>query len=243
MSDPELLNRLFATYGGLARWQQCQRIDCRISADGAAFLLKGQRGALIDKQASVFPHQRRVRFTPYGGTGLVGEWAGDRVSLLAASGEVLETRDQARVWLTRNDRPFLWDRLDMLYFCGYALWNYLSFPFLLGLPEVAVATRPEADGTVLDVGFPSSLPTHSMHQRFHLDADLQLRRHDYTADVIGPWAKAANFCLESTVVEGLRFHTRRRVLPQMGPLVMPRPVLVLIEIDELQPSFAQIDGI
>ena len=66
-----------------------------------------------------------------------------------------------------------------------------------------------------------------------LDAAGLLRRHDYTADVIGGWATAANRCLASEVVDDLRFYTRRLVTPRFGDhLVLPGPTLVWIELDD-----------
>jgi hypothetical protein len=77
-------------------------------------------------------------------------------------------------------------------------------------------------------------------QSFHVDASGLLTRHDYTADVIGKWANAANFCLASEIVDGVRFYTRRRVLPRFGTqTVLPFPTLVWIEIDAIRLISAQ----
>lgn len=79
------------------------------------------------------------------------------------------------------------------------------------------------------------MPTHSALQTFHVDAAGLLLRHDYTADVIGGWATAANRCLASAVVDGLRFYTRRLVTPRFGDhLVLPGPTLVWIELDDIR---------
>ncbi len=68
-----------------------------------------------------------------------------------------------------------------------------------------------------------------------LDAAGLLLRHDYTADVIGGWATAANRRLASEVVDGLRFYTRRLVTPRFGDHpVLPGPTLVWIELDDIR---------
>ena len=53
--------------------------------------------------------------------------------------------------------------------------------------------------------------------------------------MIGAYATAANFCLASVEVGGLRFYTRRKVYPRLGPGAVVRfPTLVGIEIDDVQ---------
>ena len=88
---------------------------------------------------------------------------------------------------------------------------------------------------MLRAAFGPQVPTHSALQTFHVDAAGLLLRHDYTADVIGGWATAANRCLASAVVDGLRFYTRRLVTPRFGDhLVLPGPTLVWIELDDIR---------
>ena len=78
--------------------------------------------------------------------------------------------------------------------------------------------------------FPPELPTHCRHQIFHLADDGRIARLDYTAEVFGPWARAANHCLTHEWVDGLLFATRRRVVPRR----LPGPPLVTIAISDLR---------
>jgi len=166
-------------------------------------------------------------------------WTPEHVAHCAADGRLLADRQHPRAQFSRLSKRLLWDKLDMLYFGGYALWNYLSFPFVLAEPGVRVSLPTVADGCAgpgLVAEFDGSVPTHSARQVFHLDEALHLTQHDYTADVIGRWATAANRVLASTDVAGLRLYTRRRVTPRMGPwhTVLPLPLLVHIDISALQ---------
>ncbi|MEI8324605.1 MAG: hypothetical protein WCH44_04435 [Betaproteobacteria bacterium] len=130
-----------------------------------------------------------------------------------------------------------WDKLDILYFAGYALWNDLSFPFILDLAGLAVTEQApliEHSSHRLVASFDPSIPTHSATQSFHINASRQLVQHDYTADVIGSWAHVANCCLASEQVDGFRFYTRRKVYPRVGQqTVMPFATLVRIELDDI----------
>lgn len=229
----ELIDTLIEAHGGRDRWRSVEAIDFSLSSAGLAFVLHMQASALTGLRVRVFPHARRVELRDYPKPGWCGVWTPSRVSLLDEQGEERRGRDDPRASFTRWSRQVRWDALDMLYFAGYALWNYLSFPFLLDAPELAALTvAEERDGMRrLDVSFDAGFPTHSSRQAFHVDASGRLLRHDYTADVIGPWAAAANYCLDSFVVEGLRFYTRRRVYPRLGrKVVLPAPTLVWIEI-------------
>lgn len=239
----ELVERLIEAHGGRERWQAVEAIEFDLSSAGLAFSLHMQASALIGLRVRLFPHARRVELHGYRQPGWRGVWTPDRVWLLDAAGAEIEGRAAPRASFSRWSRQLRWDALDMLYFAGYALWNYLSFPFLLEAPGVTpLGVEGERDGAMrLDIAFDAGFPTHSAKQAFHVDAAGKLLRHDYTADVIGTWASAANFCLASVQAEGLRFYTRRRVVPRLGArTVLPGPTLVWIEIDNLSARIGSI---
>jgi hypothetical protein len=73
------------------------------------------------------------------------------------------------------------------------------------------------------------------HQTFYVDSSGLIRRHDYTAEVVGGWARAAHYLSEHRQVDGLTFPTRRRVRP-IGARnrALPGPTLVWIELDALR---------
>jgi hypothetical protein len=75
---------------------------------------------------------------------------------------------------------------------------------------------------------------HSAHQTFYVDSSGLIRRHDYTAEVVGGWARAAHHPSEHRQVDGLTFPTRRRVRPiGVRNRALPGPTLVWIELDAL----------
>ena len=144
--------------------------------------------------------------------------------------------------LRRNLR---WDALDLTYFAGYAWWNYIGAPFLLEEPGVAVEEIEPwraggAGGDVwrrLAVTFPPEIHTHSPDQVFYYDADLRLRRHDYTAEIVGRWAHAAHMCADHVEADGLLFPTRRWVRPiGLRNRALPGPTLVSLRLSEIEVS-------
>ncbi|MBL8485623.1 MAG: hypothetical protein JNK22_00775 [Rhodocyclaceae bacterium] len=232
-----LLEKVLDAHGGRLAWGRVRTIEAALSSGGLAFSMHGQGSALLGLHARVHPHERRVALAGYTGHGRTGLWTPDRVTLRDAAGNPLADRDFPRRSFRRLDRLFRWDALDMLYFAGYALWNYLTFPFLLAEPGVRVSEAPPFPGSGggrLVAEFPEDFPTHSRRQVFHVDEAGRLLRHDYTAEVIGRFATAAHLCLASETAGGLRFYTRRRVVPRFGgELVLPGPTLVWIALDDL----------
>lgn len=142
----------------------------------------------------------------------------ERVEIRDGSGQLLHSRDEPRSYFNRLRRFFYWDALDFAYFSGYAMWNYMTMPFLFLTPGVEFkrSTHSELDGCArFEVRFPQGFPTHSQYQVFYFDSDSHLSRHDYTADVVGSWAKAAHYCEAYKEFYGLSLPTIRRVYPKL----------------------------
>jgi len=157
-----------------------------------------------------------------------------------SSGAVLQTRANPRAAFSHRRRLLYWDALDFAYFSGYAMWNYTILPFLLIEPGFILEPLAAPAGmTRLKVTFPPDLPTHSPTQELLFDRSGRLTRHDYTAEVVGSWAKAAHLCRDYRQFGGLWLPTRRRVYPA-GPFTrpMPAPTLVAIDIHDALPQQA-----
>jgi len=234
----EALNRILDAHGGVQYWQTLAAVQARISASGFLFRAKRvrpQRDAVI----TVDTNDPRVVMkdfpTPGCTTALLGI---QRVETRDASGAVLRYRDNPRQAFGLGRRSLYWDELDFAYFSGYAMWCYLTLPFLLLRPGVTIdECEQAADGsTRLSVGFPDNIPVHSPKQTLFFDPAGRLVRHDYTAEVVGGWAKAAHLCSDYRQFGGLWMPTRRRVYPR-GPSgrPLPGPTLVAIDIHDARP--------
>lgn len=208
-----------------------QRIGLRASAHGLAFRMKWQ-APMVGVPAEIDVHQPLVRFFPENGDGLVEVFAGDEVRLENLDGRVVETRSNPQRFFPGGRRLLWWDRLDHVYFAGYALWNYVTFPALLAREDI---DWKEAGASTLRARFPTGFPTHSQIQEFHVDPKTALlTQHDYTASVFGNWAKGAHRVLAHEEVDGIPFATRRRVTPRRkNGTAAPFPLLVGIELDAI----------
>lgn len=230
--QPSALTTILDAHGGLDRWRSIGTIDVEMSARGFLFTTKR------------VPVQHRVHLTidttrphtvlhDYPVPGQQGVLLGHRVEIRAGD-TLLQARDDPRAGFSPLPwKP--WDAVDFAYFSGYAMWNYLTLPFLLRSTGVEVGVvRDGPDGTVLDVHFPPGIPTHCPVQRLSFDRSGRLVRHDYTAEVVGGWARAVHLCSEYREFDGLWFPTTRRVFPR-GPLgrQLPGPTLVAIDIHDV----------
>jgi hypothetical protein len=235
MTTEESVDEVMEAHGGRDRWKKLEVIEASLSSGGFAFASRFQSFAPRDLNISVNPHTQRVLLKHFCGEGCSGIWTPTHVQIKDGSDLLLWERHDPRAQFGRLLKKVRWDKLDILYFAGYALWNYLSFPFILDLPGVSVTEAAPINtrsSNGLIATFDYSAPTHSATQSF--SASRHLVQHDYTADVIGSWATAANCCLASEQVGGFRFYTRRKVYSLIGKrTVMPFPRLVWIELNDI----------
>lgn len=161
------------------------------------------------------------------------------VRIETRGGQVINARCNARAaftGLTGLRRNLHWDALDAAYFAGYGLWNYLSTPLLLTHERITVTEggywrEAGEQWRRLEVSFPPGIHTHSMRQTFYADSVGRIRRHDYVAEPVGWWARAAHYSTDRRSFRGLVFPTRRRVRPQgVGGRTLPQPTLVALDI-------------
>ena len=238
MSGLDLLEHAISAHGADAL-DAASEIRVDMSVTGWAFAMRFKRGALAHVQGSVIPGAPHSALSPYPRSGMRGVFDHDSVRIERDDGTVVEQRADARHAIKGLRRNLWWDDLDLLYFAGYALWNYMTTPYLLQRPGFELEEREpwEENGERwrrLHVRFPAEIPTHSREQDFYFDAEGKLRRLDYTAEVFGSWAKAAHYCHEHRRFDGLLVPTRRRVVPRKrNGRPRPGPTLVSIEIHDV----------
>jgi hypothetical protein len=213
----ELLDLALSGHGGLDRWRATQSITATVSVTGALFALKGRPEGLEGSvEATADTSAPRLTFTPFPG-GEQGTFEAARVALTRGGLEA-EARTDPRAAFADHEPNTAWDDLHLLYFTGYALWNYLATPFMFTRPgfELEEIEPWHENGETwrrLRVAFPPHLPTHCPEQVFYFDDGGLLRRLDYHPDVVSPQAPipAAHYCHDHKTFSGLSVPTRRRV--------------------------------
>jgi hypothetical protein len=246
----DLLEEVLEAHGGVERWAATRRISARVHTGGLLPRTRMPGNRFADVHATVEAHRRRTAISPFPRDDQVAVFEEGEARIETADGEVLESRDSPRgsfrgfSGLRRNVR---WDALDAAYFGGYALHDYLTTPFLLTLEgvEVREGERWEEGGEAwrrLEVTFPDGFDTHSRRQTFYYDSLRLLRRHDYVAEVVGRWARAAHYCSEHVGAHGLVFPTRRRVLPiGLRNRALAGPNMLSLDLSEIEVETARAD--
>ncbi|MGI8462164.1 MAG: hypothetical protein ACR2OC_11120 [Solirubrobacterales bacterium] len=239
----KLLDEVLEAHGGLERWRAVGEIRARVRSGGLLLATRAPSELVADYRLTIRLDEPWARIEPAGRSERAIFDAG-AVRLEDASGAVIESRDDPRPFFFGRSglrRNFRWDPLDLAYFAGYAMWNYMTTPLLLTRDEVEVregAAWTAPDGETwrpLEARFDPALDTHSPEQTFWIGPDGLICRHDYTADVVGAWAKAAHALAKHREFGGLIFPTSRRVTPRgVANRALPYPALVWLELSEIE---------
>ena len=237
----QIVNEAIEAHGGMAYWNSLEALDVVMSAKGFLFTAK-QRQILDRVRMRCATREPKFSFFEFPGPGQTSELIGNtEVRIIDSAGKVVSGRKNPRGAFHGIRHLFKWDDLDFIYFGGYANWNYLTAPFLLGRKGVVVEALPPLQGemaslTRLQVTFPDDIPTHSRQQIFYFDDQRMLKRLDYTAEPVGGWAHAAHLCEDYRTFGKLKVPTKRWALPlPFGNKPLPGPKLVDLEVHDVRP--------
>ena len=160
------------------------------------------------------------------------------MSLESEDGKVLDTRANPRAGFAGQAADSKWDKLHAGYFCSYALWGYLTMPFVYTYPgfearEVEPWHENGERWRVLEATFPEGYAAHTRTQYSCFGEDGLLSRHLYTVDVLGG-SQGANYAFDYRSVDGVMVPTRRRVFGyDRNRHKVPEPVLVSIDLSDI----------
>ncbi len=229
-----LLDDVIAAHGGIARWTKVSTIDGDMSITGAMWARKGWPDALKNVHVTIDTRRQWTSYRPF--------TAADRRSICTPDLTVIETLDGRRLDERRNPRAAFeghtpatpWDEINLAYFSGYAIWNYLTTPFLFALPGITTEEiEPRSNGGAmhrrLKVTFPDSIATHGPEQVFHVGEDNLISRVDYSAVVVGN-LPTAHLMTDYRDFDGIKIATRRRAY-RRNPDGTADPSLVAVAID------------
>ncbi|WP_127509703.1 hypothetical protein [Actinoplanes solisilvae] len=238
MSD--LLDMVLRAHGGAQRWQRATAIRANAQVGGLALPTRGQGDTFADAHLALDVQRQHVTFANFTGPGRLGMYTPHQVAIQDADGTVRGRRDEPRASFEGLGPKSTWDQLQALYFGGYALWNYLTAPYLLTFPgvqteEVEPWSEKGEQWRRLRVTFPADIATHSTEQTFYYDESGLLRRHDYRVDIQGRSpALAAHYTEAHRTVSGLVFPTHRFVVPVAEDNTsLPGPVILAIDLPEI----------
>jgi hypothetical protein len=226
-------------HGGTQRWRQFAYVSAHVRARGVLWTLKHQQGVLDDVTVRVALHREWASHTPFVESNARTSFEPHRVALETTQGRVIEERLNPRASFAGHEMETPWDRLQLAYFAGYAMWTYLSTPFLLTMDGVSSEELSpwREDGETwrrLKVIFPMGIATHSTVQTFYIGSDGLLKRHDYSVEISGD-SPAAHYVHDYRETSGILVPTRRRVFRRRPDGTSVRdPFLVTLDLSDVE---------
>jgi hypothetical protein len=230
-----LLDLAVAAHGGLERWNRFKTLQARMSIGGAIFVAKQKPGLQDDVTYEVHTHEERVTIDRFAAPDRRLRFAPNRLTVETFGGEIVEVRDNPRDAFKGQTAKSAWDALHVGYFSSYALWTYLTLPFLYTYPgfvteEIEPWHENGEEWRRLRAIFPDSVASHSREQVTHFGPDGLMRRHDYAVEVLGG-ATGANYSTNYRDYQGIKVPTTRRVYAyDASGQKVPEPLLVSIDI-------------
>jgi hypothetical protein len=233
-----LLEQVLEAHGGLDRWRALRSLSATIVTGGAFWAMKGLVQDAEPRRITMDLDRERSTLEPFGDPDWHAEFTPDRIAILDRQDGVVAERLNPRAAFAGHLMTTPWDPLHRAYFNGYALWTYLTTPFVLaepgfGIADIAPRREGEETWQELQATFPDRIATHSRTQDFYFGPDGLLRRHDYRIEVAGGFA-GAHLVSEFVEVQGLRFPTRRRAYQRNDDLTVRfDPLMVSIDVSDI----------
>jgi hypothetical protein len=241
----ELLDAVLAAHGGLDNWRQFRRVRATAVTGGQLWAIKGQPQDPQPRQMTVALDHEWASVQPFGGDDQKTDFTPERVAIENLDGRVVSERRNPRAHFGGHEFATPWDPLDRAYFNGYAMWTYLTTPFLLASEGVSVRElAPIQDGGHtwfgLQASFPSEIASHSSVQEFYFGDDHLLRRHDYRVEVAGGFP-AVQYVYDIVECNGIKLPTKRRAYraDAHGAAIHDQ---LMVSIDLTDISFGEADA-
>jgi hypothetical protein len=232
-----LLKLATEAHGGLDRWNHLRSLEAHLSVTGGIWHVKGRPDVLKAIRIELPLHEERLT-THFVGQNKRFLFTPHQVSVEDEQGHVIEKRDDPRRAFEGQVLETPWDDLHIAYFDSYALWTYLTIPFLYTYPGFLTEELPPwrengEEWRPLKAVFPDYIASHTREQISYFGEDGLLRRHEYVVEIMGG-ARGLNYAYDYRQVDGIMVPTRRRVLGfDNKKRMIPDPVLVAIDIHDI----------
>jgi hypothetical protein len=230
-----LIEQILEAHGGMARWKSHDRLSAHLSQGGILWPLKGHGGMLDEVDVEIELKRQWTSHTPFGAPDRRTAVTPQRAAIETAEGAVVDALDDPRASFAGFGLETQWSDLQLAYFVGYAMWNYLTLPFAFAEPGFEFEELPawEENGERwhrLRVTYPDTIATHSRVQTFYVGADFRLRRHDYDVDINGG-TPAVHYFSDYATVDGVNLPTRHLIYvrnPDGGHSTDPLVVSIVV---------------
>lgn len=234
----DLLNLAINAHGGLDRWRTFYTCSAHLIVGGILWQIKGHAGVIEEVDVKVNLLEQKVSHIP--GPTWRTAYSPDRVAIETVNGDIIEELYNPRASFAGHTLESKWSNLQLAYFAGYAMWNYINTPFQFTRPgfelhEIEPWKENNQIWRRLLVKWPKHIHTHSKEQIFYIDPEGHIRRLDYSVEVSGN-SPAAHYLYDYKDISGIKMATKR-IVYLLGENNQPRldaPVVVSIELKDIQ---------
>jgi hypothetical protein len=239
MNMSELRDLVIDAHGGIARWNKVKTIEGDMSITGGLWARKGWPDVLKNVHVTAAAGNQWISYQPFIREGMRSSCTPDHTVIETLDGKPVKDRKNPRAAFDGHTVETPWDDLNLAYFSGYAMWNYLNTPFILAQPgfqaeEIEPWDENGEKRRRLKVAFPDHIATHCPEQIFHVNGEGLICRADYSAPVAGG-APTAHYLDDHKDFSGIKVATRRRALRRRADgIAIPDPVFVAIDIAEIR---------
>jgi len=234
----DLLGAVLDAHGGLEHWRQFRRVEATIVTGGELWGIKGQPQDPQPRRMSAALHHEWASVRPFGADDQKTDFTPERVAIEKLDGRVVSERHSPRESFDGHEFATPWDPLQRAYFNGYALWTYLTTPFLLTMDgvsvhEIAPVNEEGQSWRGLQAQFPPQIATHSSVQEFYFGDDYLLRRHDYRVEVAGGFA-AVQYVHDIVDADCIKLPSKRLAFrADARDNAIPDQVMVSIDLSDI----------
>ena len=224
VSEPsdEVLRAALEAHGGVARWRRITFVTANVAFDGVVWDAKTREHPLPSARVTVETGQQRTSLTPFLGADRRSAYSPGLAAIVLADGRVDAARANPRAAFATDTEEAAWDELQLAYFTGFALWNYLNLPFLAAWPGFTVdEVSTVGAGQRIAYSFPADIATHNKSQAMYFDERHILRRLDYNSEIFGG-QPTSHLLSDYVTVAGIPFPSRREIVPRDadGPVLI-----------------------
>ncbi|MEV0672436.1 hypothetical protein [Mycobacterium sp. NPDC050441] len=234
-----LVAEVLDAHGGVARRNEFSHVEATIVTGGKLWALKGQPQDAVPRRMAVSLQTQWASVQPFGAPDQKTDFTPGRVAIEKLDGRVIAELPSPRESFAGHELETPWTPLQRAYFNGYALWNYLTAPFLMSLPgfsveEIDPVTDRGETWRGLRVHYPPHIASHSPVEEFYFDSNHLIRRHDYRVDVAGGFA-TMHYTDDHVEADGIKVPTKRRAYRcDSAGQILPDELMVAIDLSDIR---------
>ena len=236
----ELLYMAINAQDGMNNWRKYHQADVHLSVGGILWEIKGHRDSISEVEVTIDLLEQKASHKPNDQWHTI--YTPGRVKIEKRNGELIEELYHPRVSFKDHTLETKWSNLQLAYFAGYAMWNYINTPFLFTRPgfevnEIVAWTENTETWRCLKVKWPENVHTHRREQVLYIDKQGLIRRLDYQVEIAGK-TPASHYLYDYKDINGIKMATRRVVYAtgEDNKARLDGPVIVSIDQSDIKLS-------